>query len=458
MSEFVAVDPATGSPIGTWPEASPAEIAHAIDASHRAWLAWRDTPLAARAALLHRLADRLAARVDGDAARMAREMGKPVAQGRAEIEKCAWACRYAAAHGAGWLADEPVPTDALSTHVGYAPLGPILAIMPWNFPYWQVFRFAASALMAGNSVLLKHAPNVPGCADALAALFVEAEAPDGLFATIRAPVGAVEAIIADPRVRAVTLTGSTRAGRAVAAWCGQWLKPSVLELGGSDPFLVLADADVSRAAATAARARLQNNGQSCIASKRFIVESAVSRAFLDAFRAEMAAARVGDPQSLDTQVGPMARRDLRDALATQVRRSIDAGARCLVGGAPPDRTGWWMPPTLLADCGPGMPVWDDETFGPVGAVCVVPSAQAAVDAANASPYGLGATIWTGDPDRGRQLARRLRAGAVFVNDMVRSDPRVPFGGIGDSGWGKELGREGMRQFTIAQTVWVGGQQ
>jgi succinate-semialdehyde dehydrogenase/glutarate-semialdehyde dehydrogenase len=456
VSEFVAVDPATGTTLGEWPASTSEDMARAIAASHRGWLAWRDTSFAERSALLHRLAERLAARADADAVLMAREMGKPVAQGRAEIDKCAWACRYAADHAAAWLADEPLQTEARSTHLSYAPVGPVLAIMPWNFPYWQVFRFAASALMAGNSVILKHAPNVPGCAAALETLFSEANAPEGLFVSLFAPVSAVGSIIADPRVRAVTLTGSTRAGRAVAALCGQWLKPSVLELGGSDPFLVLADADVEAAAATAARARLQNNGQSCIASKRFIVEAAAATRFLDAFQAAMSAAKLGDPQSRDTAVGPMARRDLRDELAMQVRRSMDAGARCLVGGAPPDRDGWWMPPTLLADCGPGMPAWDEETFGPVAAVCVVPSAQAAVDAANASPYGLGATIWTGDPDRGRALAKSLRAGAVFVNDMVRSDPRVPFGGIGDSGWGKELGREGMRQFTIAQTVWVGG--
>jgi succinate-semialdehyde dehydrogenase/glutarate-semialdehyde dehydrogenase len=333
-------------------------------------------------------------------------------------------------------------------------MGPVLAIMPWNFPFWQLFRFGASALMAGNTIILKHAPNVPRCAEAIVEIAREAGLPAGLIVSVNARVDQIEGLIADRRVAAVTLTGSTRAGQAVAAAAGRHLKPSVLELGGSDPFIVLEDADLDKAADVAARARLQNNGQSCIAAKRFIVVKSVAEAFVERFRAAMETHTLGDPREAATKVGPMARRDLRDELADQVARSIAAGARCVLGGATPDRDGWWYPPTLLVDAGPGMAAWDDETFGPCAAVRVVDDAEAAIAAASASPYGLGAALWTQDRDRAAALAARLRCGAVFVNDLVRSDPRMPFGGTKMSGWGRELGREGMLQFTDAKSVWI----
>lgn len=453
MTEFRAIDPATGRPLGDRPEANVADLEAALNTADLAFARWSRVPLPDRAAGLRRLAAALRARIEPDAALMAQEMGKPVTQGRAEIEKCAKGLEVAADRATEWLAPDPVQTEASRCYVRHEPLGPILAIMPWNFPYWQLFRFAASGLAAGNPVILKHAPNVPGCADAIAEIFAEAGLPD-LLVNVRARVDQIEALIADRRVAGVTLTGSTRAGKAVAAICGKYLKPSVLELGGSDPFVVLEDADLDAAAEIGARARLQNNGQSCIASKRFIVVESVAAAFAERMAARIGAARVGDPADPATDVGPLAREDLRDELARQVRESVAKGARVAVGGEIPARDGWWYPPTLLTGCGPGMPVWDEETFGPAAAIRTVPDADAAIAAANASIYGLGATVFTRDADRGAAVAARLEAGAVFVNDMVRSDPRFPFGGVKESGWGRELGREGMRAFTVTKTVWI----
>lgn len=457
MTEFRSIDPATGHLALSRPEATPAEIEAALARVGAAQTAWAEAPLAERAAGLKRLAAVLRARAAADGLMMAEEMGKPVTQGKGEAEKCAWACDFAAEHAEAWLAPDVVPTEARHSAVVRDPMGPILAIMPWNFPFWQLFRFGASALMAGNAIVLKHAPNVPRCAEAIAEIFAAADLPPGLLVNLNARVADIAGIIADPRIAAVTLTGSTRAGIAVAEAAGRALKPSVLELGGSDPFLVLRDADLDRAAAFAAKARLQNNGQSCIAAKRFIVEQSVAEGFIERFRAALAGYALGDPREAATLLGPMARRDLRDELALQVARSTAAGARCVLGGAAPERDGWWYPATLLVDSAPGQATWDDETFGPAAAVRVVPDAPdaaAAVAAANASIYGLGATVFTEDRDQGARVAARLRAGAVFVNDMVRSDPRVPFGGTRQSGWGRELGREGMLQFTHAKTVWI----
>jgi succinate-semialdehyde dehydrogenase/glutarate-semialdehyde dehydrogenase len=333
-------------------------------------------------------------------------------------------------------------------------MGAILAIMPWNFPFWQLFRFGASALAAGNVIVLKHAPNVPRCAEAIEAIFAEAGAPEGVLVSVNAAVRDIPGLLEDARVAAVTLTGSTRAGQAVAAAAGRALKPSVLELGGSDPFLVLPDADLDRAADFAARARLQNNGQSCIAAKRFIVVDAVADAFVERFRAALAAHTVGDPRAPTTRVGPMARRDLRDELARQVERSVAAGAQCILGGAPDGGEGFFYPPTLLTGLQPGMAAWDEETFGPCAAVRTVPDVEAAIAAANDSVFGLGATVFTEDRALATRVAGQLECGAVFVNDMVRSDPRMPFGGTKQSGWGRELGREGMLQFTHARSIWI----
>ncbi len=448
---YGVVDPSTGEAGAELPWHDPVEIDRAIGAAHATFSAWSARSLADRAATVAALAPILRRRADELAELMAREMGKPLAAGRAEIEKCAVTCEIVASRGPVWLAPEALSSDASESWVEYHPLGVILAIMPWNFPFWQAFRFAAPAMVAGNSFLLKHAPTTPGCGQAISELFAEVglEVPN-----LRLGPEDVERVIADPRVAAVTLTGSTGAGRAVATLAARYLKRSVLELGGSDPFLVLGDADLDEAAAEAAKARLVNSGQSCIAAKRFIVVRSVADAFVERFRARLAEAVLGDPRDLLTTVGPMARKDLRDGLHDQVLRSIGRGARCVLGGKIPDPPGFYYPVTLLLDVAPGMPVWDEETFGPVAAVRVVDDEDAALLAANDSPYALGASVWTRDPQRIRHFARHLAAGCVFVNGMVKSDARLPFGGARDSGWGKELGPHGMRELTVARTVWV----
>jgi succinate-semialdehyde dehydrogenase/glutarate-semialdehyde dehydrogenase len=454
MTQFRSVDPRDGGLRGERPEATAHDLEAALAATHGAFESWSRAPLDERCEALERVATALEGNAPALATLMAEEMGKPVTQGLGEARKCAWACRHAAANAAAWLAPEAVPTEARESFVAHAPMGPVLAIMPWNFPLWQLFRFGASALAAGNTVLLKHAPNVPRCAEAIMAVCAEAGLPDGVVRNVFARVDQLEALVGDPRVAGVTLTGSTRAGRSLAALAGRYLKPSVLELGGSDPFIVLASADVARAAATAAAARLQNNGQSCIAAKRFLVEAPVADAFIERLRAHMAATVLGDPCDAATGLGPMARRDLRDELHAQVTASVARGATLALGGAVPDREGFWYPATLLTGAGPGMAAWDEETFGPAAAVRVVRDAREAVAVANASPYALGASVWTADLDEGARLAASLRAGAVFVNAMVKSDPRMPFGGNALSGWGRELGREGMRSFTAPKSVWI----
>jgi len=453
MSTFRSINPTDGQQFAARSEASADDIQRKLQLCTNAQGQWAETPFAEKAECLRALADRLRERVDTDARTATLEMGKPVAQAKAEILKCATACEFAAGHAENWLAPQAIATEAQHSQVRYEPMGVVLAIMPWNFPFWQVFRFGASALAAGNGILLKHAPNVPLCAEAIEQICLEAGFPEGLVTNVFAPVAAIEAMIADSRVAALTFTGSTRAGQTVASLAAKYIKPSVLELGGSDPFIVLADADFEAAAAVGARARLQNNGQSCIAAKRFIVERG-AEAFIERLRAQMAAFHLGDPLSAETGLGPMARRDLRDELHRQVQDSIDAGAHLQLGGFVPTEEGWWYPATLLAHAGPGMPVWDAETFGPVAAVHVVESAQEAVAVANASPFGLGASIWTRDRERAGYLAAKLQCGAVFVNDLVRSDPRMPFGGTKSSGWGRELGIEGMRAFTQPKSVWI----
>jgi succinate-semialdehyde dehydrogenase/glutarate-semialdehyde dehydrogenase len=454
MPEFRSFDPRDGAWRTDRPDATDAGLDAALAACAAAFDPWRRQSFAQRGEVLLRLADVLEQRSGELAALMAQEMGKPVTQGIGEARKCAWACRHAAGNAAAWLADEPVATEARTSFVAHEPLGVILAVMPWNFPLWQLFRFGASALAAGNVILLKHAPCVPRCAEAIVSVFADAHAPAGLLENVFARVDQIERLIADPRTAGVTLTGSTRAGRAIAALAGRHLKPSVLELGGSDPFIVLRDADVERAATTAAAARLQNNGQSCIASKRFIVHAAVADAFVERFRSHLAAAVVGDPCDATTTLGPMARRDLRDDLHAQVQASVARGARLVLGGQVPDNDGFWYPPTLLLDVNDGMPAWDAETFGPVAAVRVVADIDEAIRIANATPYALGASVWTDDRDEGLRVARALRGGAAFVNAMVKSDPRLPFGGNAASGWGRELGREGMRAFTAPRSFWI----
>jgi succinate-semialdehyde dehydrogenase/glutarate-semialdehyde dehydrogenase len=416
---------------------------------------WRDRPLRERERLLARAGDVLRENACEYAGTMTREMGKPIAQAVAEVEKCAWACDHYAEHASAYLAPETHPSPPGTTvETVYEPLGPVLAVMPWNFPFWQVFRFAAPYLTAGNVGLLKHASNVPGCALAIEAVFHEAGYPEGVFQSLLVPSGRVDDVLADDRVVAATLTGSSRAGRAIAATAGEHLKKTVLELGGSDPYVVLADADVETAAATAAWARNQNGGQSCIAAKRFVVVDAVYEAFVDRFVDAVESLVVGDPTDEGTDVGPQARQDLLADLHEQVVASVDAGATVATGGEPADRAGAYYPPTVLTDVPDGCPVDVEEVFGPVAAVYRVADESAAIQKANDTTFGLGASLWTADLERADRLAARLEAGCVYVNELVRSDPRVPFGGIGESGYGRELAADGIREFVNRKTVWL----
>lgn len=451
---LTSVNPATGQEFATFPSHGPDEVTAALARSWDAFGDWRTASSAARATVLTAAADELDRRRDDLAALMTTEMGKTLASAGAEVDKCAWACRHYAEHVDDYLAHDTIETDAAASYVRFDPLGPILAVMPWNFPLWQAFRAAAPALVAGNTMLLKHASNVPGCAMAIEEVFTAAGAPEGVFSTLLVGSGAVADIIADERVRGVTLTGSELAGRKVAAQAGEHLKPTVLELGGSDPFIVLEDADVARAAEVAATSRLINNGQSCIAAKRFIVVDAVVDEFTEAFRHHLAAATVGDPMDADTDVGPLARADLRDDLQDQVRRSVADGATLALGGDVVDGPGWFHEVTLLTGVGARHAVGYEETFGPAAAVMPVADVDDAVAIANSSPYGLGAAVWTQDVERGQQVASHIESGAVFVNELVKSDPRVPFGGVKDSGYGRELGEYGAKAFVNAKTVWV----
>lgn len=451
---LVSINPATGAEIARYEEMTPGELEAALARAAAAFADWGMAPISVRAALLGRLAGELRRQAGALAQLAAREMGKPPAQGEAEVEKCAWACEHYAAHAERLLAPDEVPTEARRSLVVYEPLGPVLAIMPWNFPYWQVFRCAAPLLAAGNVVLLKHAPNVTGCALAIRDLFAAAGAPAGVFEVLRLDEARTGAVIDDPRVAAVTLTGSPRAGRAVAARAGAALKKTVLELGGSDPYVILDDADLERAVETCVASRLINTGQSCIAAKRFIV---TRRCAADAARlvvARLAAKTMGDPLAGPVDLGPLARRDLRDALHRQVADSLAGGARLLLGGAVPEGPGAFYPATVLADVRPGMPAFDEELFGPVAALVTAEDEDDAIRLANLSPYGLGAAVFTRDLARGERVAARLRAGNVFVNAFVRSDPRLPFGGIRQSGYGRELGVWGLREFVNVKTVWV----
>jgi len=450
-----SVDPTTGKCHEDHPEFSPKEVQAAIISAKQAFEAWRDRPFADRAACLGRAAAHLREEVGHHAELMALEMGKPVREGRAEVEKCAWVCEYYAEHGEKHLAPERVDTDAVESWVQFDPLGPVLAVMPWNFPYWQVFRFAAPAVMAGNAGLVKHASNVPRCAQAIEDVWKAAELPDGLFQNLPLSSGRVSEVVDSPEVRAVTLTGSERAGAELAASAGRALKKIVLELGGSDPFIVLDDVRVAQVAEQAARARTINTGQSCIAAKRFLVAASVEKSFIEALRAELEKLTVGDPRDEATDLGPLARSDLLDDLEKQVEESVAEGARLVTGGRRLDREGYFYPPTLLADVRPGMSVAEDETFGPVAAIIPVADEEQAIEIANASRYGLGASVWTRDRARGVEIAGRLDAGCVSVNGIVKSDPRLPFGGVKQSGYGRELGREGIREFVNVKSVWVG---
>ncbi len=450
------VNPATGRLVHTLPETPAEEIDEIVQHADRAFGAWRGTAFDERARRMRRAAGILKERAGAYARLMAEEMGKPVRDGRAEAEKCAWVCEYYAENAERFLADERVETDASASFVTFRPLGVVLAVMPWNFPLWQVFRFAAPGLMAGNAGLLKHASNVPGCALAIEEVFREAGFPEGLFRSLLVGSERVEALIEHPLVRAVTLTGSGPAGRAVAGAAGRSLKKTVLELGGSDPYVILEDADLARAVETCVRSRLINSGQSCIAAKRFVVVEPVREAFERGFVERMARAIVGDPMDEATDVGPQARADLRDDLHRQVEETVALGARCLLGGEVPDREGAWYPPTVLTDVKPASPGYDEELFGPVASIIPVADEAEALQVANDTSFGLGAAVFTRDVERGRRIAaEELDAGACFVNELVRSDPRLPFGGIKESGYGRELSAFGIREFVNVKSVWVG---
>ena len=452
---IAAVNPATGEVIRSYPEMELEEVLEAAERAHGAFQRWRRTSFGERAQLLRQAGRILEERSGEWAELMALEMGKPVKDGVAEARKCALGCTYFADHAEEFLRPEEVATDASKSYWTYRPLGVVLAVMPWNFPFWQVFRFAAPSLMAGNAALLKHASNVPGSALAIERIFREAGFPEDLFRTLIMGARGVGRLIEHPHVAAVTVTGSVEAGRAVAVKAGALVKKSVLELGGSDPYLVLADADLELAAEACAKSRLVNSGQSCIAAKRFIVVERGRHELLERFVAHMKAAVVGDPMDEATEVGPLAREDLRDELHLQVRRSVEAGATCVLGGEPLKRKGAWYPPTVLTDVLPGMPAYDEELFGPVAAVITAKGEEDAIRIANDSRFGLGAAVFTRDVARGEAIAaERLEAGCCFVNGLVKSDPRLPFGGIKESGYGRELSPLGIREFANVKTVWV----
>jgi len=449
-----SINPATGELIERFDEWSAEQTAEVVAKTQTAWLKWRTTSFVERKALMKKAGEILRANADKYARTMALEMGKPIAEGRAEINKCALCCDFYADNAESMLANEIIASDAGKSYAAHRPLGVVLAVMPWNFPYWQVFRFAAPALMAGNAGLLKHSSNVPRCALQIEEVFVEAGFPQDIFRTLMIGSGKVDAVIEHPAVKAVTLTGSDIAGRKVAAKAGQMLKKAVLELGGSDPFVVLADADLDEAAAVAAKARCINSGQSCIAAKRFIVEAPVYDAFLEKFTAAVKALKIGDPLDETTQVGAQARDDLMQELHAQVEASIKKGAKAVLGGAPLDGKGSFYPPTILVDVVPGMPAYDEELFGPVASVIKAKDADDALFIANDTPFGLGGSVWTADAAKGEAFAAQIEAGAVFVNGMVKSDPRLPFGGVKISGFGRELSHHGIKEFVNIQTVWI----
>jgi len=450
-----AINPTTGETLKEYDQMPPQDIRSAIQNSHQAFLAWKKTSFAERADCLRHAVGTLRSRAGDYARLMAMEMGKPIRDGKAEAEKCAWACDYFADNGELFLLPENVATDAGKSYVAFVPLGVILAVMPWNYPLWQVFRCAAPALMAGNVVLLKHASNVPGCALAIEEIFREAGFPAHVLTTLLVGSSQVDAIIENPLVKGVSLTGSVAAGRAVARKAGEMLKKTVLELGGSDPYIVLADADLETAATVCATARLTNCGQSCIAAKRFIVVQSLKESFEKVLVQKMSTARMGDPMQDDTTIGPLARHDLRDHLHQQVTKSIEMGARCLLGGEIPEGKGAFYPPTVLTDVTKGMPLCDEESFGPVAVIIPAKDEEAAISMANDSEFGLGAALFTSNAARGEHIAEQeLEAGLCFVNSQVKSDPRLPFGGVKDSGYGRELSKFGIREFVNIKTVVV----
>ncbi|MFQ5670945.1 MAG: NAD-dependent succinate-semialdehyde dehydrogenase [Acidobacteriota bacterium] len=451
---YQTVNPATGELLRTHETHTDAQAEQALERARRAFSAWRSETPARRADLLSRMADTLEKRAPDLARTAAREMGKPLAQGTAEVKKCAAACRYFAENAETLLRPRVLATDATESLVRHDPMGPILAIMPWNYPFWQFYRFAAPALAAGNTVLLKHAPNTPECALAIEQLVLESGFPEGVVQNLFLDNAQAARLIADDRLCGVTLTGSTRAGREVGRVAGRNLKPLVLELGGSDPFIIFEDADLEKTVRAAVEARCQNSGQSCIAAKRFLVHRSLYGAFSEAFVREMSARPTGDPQEPRVAMGPLARQDLRDKLAQQVRASLAAGAKALCGGQVPEGKGFFYPATVLVDVPEGSPAAHEELFGPVAPLFAFDTEEEAVEKANDTRYGLGTSLWTSDRERIQRLVPQLETGMIFVNGLVRSDPRLPFGGIKESGFGRELGDEGILEFVNTKSVWI----
>jgi len=449
-----SINPATGEVFAHTQAFTDQAVEQALTAAQRQARTWAQSAADERRALLCALADELEQGCERLAQGITAEMGKLIGEARAEVEKCAWVCRFYAEHAEAFLADELIDTDATRSLVAYQPLGPVLAVMPWNFPLWQVFRFAAPALAAGNIGLLKHASNVMLCSAAIEDVFRRAGAPAGLFSHLPVPSDRLPALIADPRVRAVTLTGSEAAGRAVGAHAGKALKTSVLELGGSDPFVVLEDADLERAVDKAVQSRFMNAGQSCIAAKRFIVVEGIADEFEQRLVSAVGELQTGDPMQGSTTLAPMARGDLRDEVHEQVQEAVTKGAALLAGGKPVEGPGYFYPGTVITALNPNMRVYREEVFGPVASILRVRDEANALELANDCNYGLGGSVWTQDRERGERFARRLDCGCAFVNELVKSDPRIPFGGIKDSGYGRELSRLGIREFVNAKTIWV----
>ncbi|MGN6489636.1 MAG: NAD-dependent succinate-semialdehyde dehydrogenase [Devosia sp.] len=454
-SQFRSLNPATEELFGSYRLHGEAEIEAALTRSWSAWAALRSMTVAERAGLLRALADRLEARREDYARLMTLEMGKPINEARGEINKCAATCRTIADLGPGWLEPLPVPSPARASRVRYEGVGPIFAVMPWNFPFWQVIRFFAPAFLAGNTTVVKHAENVPACAEAIEAVFREAGIPEGTVVNLRVDHPTAARIIADERIRSVTVTGSVRAGRNIASTAGSVGKKAVLELGGSDPFIVFADADFDAAVKTAIQARLNNSGQSCVCAKRFLVERSIAGKFTDAFVEGMRQVSFGDPLDEKNQLGPLARADLRAGLQSQLDRALAGGARAALAGGTVDRDGYFFAPTVLTDVSGDNVAAREELFGPVAPIMPFADEADAIRIANGTEFGLAAAVWTADEDRARRMEAAVEAGAVFINDMVRSDAHISFGGIKASGYGRELGQVGIHEFTNAKTVWIG---
>ncbi len=455
---FKSINPMTGSIVAEYQAMSSEEVNSILEKTQQAQQAWRNVGFEERARLMFKAADLLLDKKQRYTEMMTAEMGKITAQGVAEIEKCAWVCRYYAEHAKTFLSTEDIETDAHHSFVCYNPLGVVLAVMPWNFPFWQVFRFAAPGLMAGNACVLKHAPNTFGCALLIESVFREAGFPEHLFRSLLIDIPETTRVIHNPHVAAITITSSVNAGRAVATEAGKVLKKCVLELGGSDPYIVLEDANINKAVEVGVTGRFQNSGQTCIAAKRFIVIESVYEEFKQKFVAAASQLKMGDPTENDTYIGPQARLDLRDGLHDQVKRSVAAGATILLGGEIPEGDGAFYPATVLADVKPGMAAWSEELFGPVATLICVSDETEAIQVANATDFGLSASVWTQDLTRGERIAsEQIESGAAFVNDMSKSDPRMPFGGIRQSGYGRELGVFGIREFVNIHSVWVSQQ-